>query len=97
MNWTAKKIMHHGQKRIAIYFKSTPEVVERIKKLEGIAWSSTKNLWHVPDTPENRDRFNIALLKELPFEQSAKIEKFRQWLRSKRTPGGCKWTTVASA
>jgi integrase/recombinase XerD len=43
-------------------------------------------VWHLPDTLENRIRFKIAPLENtLPsVEGIAQIEKFKQWMRSKR-------------
>jgi integrase/recombinase XerD len=42
--------------------------------------------WHVPDTEKNRSRFKIIPISySLPSEEGiAQIEKFKQWLRSKR-------------
>ena len=85
MKWTAKKLKHKGQHRIAIYFESTPELNARIRKVEGAKWSATHKVWHVPDTPENRTKFKISgdttLLVTSKLE---KIEKFKQWMRSRR-------------
>jgi integrase/recombinase XerD len=43
-------------------------------------------VWHIPDTEENRVRFKIAPVSySLPStEGMEQIEKFKQWLRSKR-------------
>jgi integrase/recombinase XerD len=43
-------------------------------------------LWHIPDTLENRERFNITPLSHsLPSDEGiVQIEKFKQWMRSKR-------------
>jgi integrase/recombinase XerD len=43
-------------------------------------------LWHIPDTIENRERFNITPLSHsLPSDEAiVQIEKFKQWMRSKR-------------
>jgi integrase/recombinase XerD len=43
-------------------------------------------LWHIPDTIENRERFNITPLSHsLPSAEGiVQIEKFKQWMRSKR-------------
>jgi integrase/recombinase XerD len=86
MNWEAKIITHRGSKRIAVYFEKNAEWIARIKQLEGARWSQTLCVWHLPDTLENRIRFRIAsLASTLPSEEGiAQIEKFKQWLRSKR-------------
>ncbi|HQE35137.1 MAG TPA: site-specific integrase [Flavobacterium alvei] len=86
MNWKAKIITHRGSKRIAVFFEKNAELIARIKKLEGSRWSQTLGVWHLPDTEENRIRFKIApLTHSIPStEGMAQIEKFKQWLRSKR-------------
>ncbi|MGO4772041.1 phage integrase N-terminal SAM-like domain-containing protein, partial [Flavobacterium sp. W22_SRS_FK3] len=86
MNWEAKIITHKKEKRIAVYFEKKPELIARIKKLEDSRWSQTLSVWHLPDTIENRDRFQIvALSSPLPSDEGIEqIEKFIQWLSSKR-------------
>lgn len=86
MNWSAKVISHKGSKRIAVYFEKNAELIARIKQFEGARWSQTLVAWHLPDTEENRERFNIAPLSySLPSAEGiAQIEKFKQFLRSKR-------------
>jgi integrase/recombinase XerD len=86
MNWEAKLITHRGSKRIAVFFEKNVELIARIKKIDGARWSQTMGVWHLPDTEENRIRFRIT-----PFPHSipstegiAQIEKFKQWMRSKR-------------
>ncbi len=94
MKWTAKKIKEQGQKRIAIYFDISAssmtlelaEINERLKKLEGAQWSASRKVWHVPDTPENRERFKVKAENtvSLGADKLEKIEKFKQWMRSRR-------------
>jgi integrase/recombinase XerD len=86
MNWSAKIITHKKEKRIAVYFEKNAELIARIKQLEGARWSQSLVAWHLPDTEENRERFNIAPLSySLPsYEGIAQIEKFKQFIRSKR-------------
>jgi integrase/recombinase XerD len=83
---STKLITHRGESRIAVYFEKNAELIARIKKLEGSRWSQTLGVWHLPDTEENRIRFKIALLSHsIPSSEGmAQIEKFKQWLRSKR-------------
>jgi integrase/recombinase XerD len=86
MNWEAKIITHRGIKRIAVYFEKNAEWIARIKKLEGSRWSQTLGVWHLPDTEENRIRFKLTPLSHsIPSSEGiAQIEKFKQWMRSKR-------------
>jgi integrase/recombinase XerD len=86
MNWEAKIFTHRGSKRIAVYFEKNAELIARIKVVEGSRWSQTLAVWHVPDTEENRIRFRlIPMTHTIPsMEGMEQIEKFKQWLRSKR-------------
>ncbi len=86
MNWSAKIITHKGSKRIAVYFEKNAEWIARIKKIEGARWSQSLIAWHLPDTEENRVKFNLSPHSQsLPsVEGMEQIEKFKQWLRSKR-------------
>lgn len=86
MTWAAKLIKHNSENRIAIYFEKNQDLIARIKQIEGARWSQQKTVWHLPDTLENRTRFNIAPpANSLPSSEGiAQIEKFKQWMRSKR-------------
>jgi integrase/recombinase XerD len=86
MNWSAKIITHKKVKRIAVYFEKNADLIARIKLVEGSRWSQTLVAWHIPDTVENRERFNLLPHSySLPsVEGMEQIEKFKQWLRSKR-------------
>jgi len=86
MNWEAKIITHRGGKRIAVYFEKNAEWIARIKEIDGARWSQTLGVWHLPDTEENRIRFKLMPLSHsIPSSEGiAQIEKFKQWLRSKR-------------
>lgn len=86
MNWSAKIITHKGSKRIAVYFEKNADLIARIKRLDGSRWSRTLGVWHLPDTDVNRERFGLAPHSHsLPStEGMVQIEKFKQWLRSKR-------------
>ena len=86
MIWTAKLIKHRGESRIAVQFEKDATLIKRIKQFEGVRWSQQKKLWHLPDTPENRDHFKIV-----PHENTIpspdgidQLHKFSQWLSSKR-------------
>ena len=86
MTWVAKLIKHNSENRIAVYFEKSQDLIARIKQIEGARWSQQKTVWHLPDTLENRERFKI---KPLSYslaspEGIVQIEKFIQWMRSKR-------------
>jgi site-specific recombinase XerD len=86
MNWSAKIIKHKGSKRIALYFEKNAELIAQIKEIDGARWSRSLTAWHLPDTDENRIRFKLSpRSNSLTSEEGiAQIEKFKQWLRSKR-------------
>lgn len=86
MNWEAKIITHRSTKRIAVYFEKNAEWIARIKEIDGARWSQSLVAWHLPDTEENRIRFKLTPLSHsIPSSEGiAQIEKFKQYLRSKR-------------
>jgi site-specific recombinase XerD len=86
MNWEAKIITHRGTKRIAVYFEKNADLIARIKEIDGARWSQSLVAWHLPDTEENRIRFKLTPLSHsIPSsEDITQIEKFKQYLRSKR-------------
>lgn len=86
MQWEATLKTHRGARRIVIYFDKNDALIARIKQFEGARWSRQLQAWHIPDTEESRIRFRITPLSQsIPSEEGfAQIEKFKQWLRSKR-------------
>lgn len=86
MKWFANLIKHRGESRIAVYFEKNSELITRIKRLEDARWSPSLKAWHIPDTEENRMRFQLNSTHDsLPSHEGLqKIEAFRRWLRSKR-------------
>ena len=86
MKWESKLIKHNGIVRIALVFEKDAELIARVKLIEGSRWSQSMGVWHLPDTEENRIRFKIPLHQQtVPSEEGiASIEKFKQWLLSKR-------------
>ena len=59
MKWNATIVQHDGDSRIAVYFDSNKDSIQRIKKFVGAKWSKTLGAWHLPDTIENRRRFKL--------------------------------------
>src|SRR5690606_35376165 len=82
--YTATRILHKGEKRIAVSFEKNTELIERFKKLEGAKWSASLKTWHLPDTEEYRLKFKLSERRELSTEREQEIEKYIKWLRSKR-------------
>jgi integrase/recombinase XerD len=48
-NIIAEKIVHHGQKRIALRFPYDQELIDHIKKVPETRWSQSITCWHIPD------------------------------------------------
>jgi integrase/recombinase XerD len=86
MKWEAKIIKYKGDTRIAVSFEKKATLIERIKQVEGSRWSQSLRLWHLPDTIDNRIRFQIEtpVNNTLSEEKIEQITKFCQWLLSKR-------------
>ena len=86
MKWESKLIKHKGTVRIALIFEKNAELIARIKTIDGSRWSQSLGVWHVPDSEENRVRFKLKPLSHsIPSEEGIlQIEKFKQWLLSKR-------------
>ena len=57
---------YKGNPVIMIRFDSTLMLVEEVKKIPGRKWSQTHKSWYVPDTPENRSRFELLPPASLP-------------------------------
>ena len=86
MKWEAKIIKYRGESRIGVHFEKDADMIARIKQFAGIRWSQQLKVWHLPDTEENRIHFKLGKASHLlPSEEGViQIEKFKQWLRSKR-------------
>lgn len=84
MKWSAAFITHKKEKRIAVYFDKDPDLIARIKKLEGVRWSATLKAWHLPDKEGYRQQFGLMAQVVLTNEHNAKLTEFERWLKSKR-------------
>ncbi len=86
MKWSAKIIQHRGERRISVSFEKDQELISWIKTFDGSRWSSTRCVWHLPDTESNRLYFNLPLPIDLfPNEDGIKqLIVFKEWMKSKR-------------
>jgi integrase/recombinase XerD len=87
MEFTAELIEHRNKKRIAVWYDHEQELIERFKKLPDAKWSKTLQVWHLPDTAENRARFKIepkSLIPHIALDKIEQIEKFKRYLSTKR-------------
>jgi site-specific recombinase XerD len=46
-----QKINHKGVERIRVNIDYDAELIQKVKSIEGYAWSATKKCWHIPYTP----------------------------------------------
>jgi len=86
MKWNAKSIRYKKEDRIVVFFEKDAQLNDLIKKIAGARWSRTLGAWHLPDTDNNRQQFEVPLKSaSLPSEEGlVAIEQFAAWLRSKR-------------
>ena len=57
MKWKAIIVKHNKGDRIAVYFEKDTALIARIKKPEGVRWSSTLKAWHLSNTEAYRVKF----------------------------------------
>lgn len=86
MKWKASLIRYHHADRIAVAFGNDPELIRNIKLIADARWNPQKKFWHIPDTFENRERFNIAqkVDNEPSLEGKEHLREFIRWLSAKR-------------
>lgn len=80
MKWKAKTIRHLGQNRIAVSFDFIPENLAKIRRFPDSKWSNSLKTWHVPDTFENRQLFE---LNHSPIKKRQENIAFVRWLTSR--------------
>lgn len=85
MRWKAKLIKHRGERRIAMQLLETG-FSNKISLLDGAKWSNSRKLWHLPDTPENRKKYEIdaEIFDSNQFVHQSHYDLFEKWLKSKR-------------
>jgi integrase/recombinase XerD len=87
MSIEVKLITHKNQNRIAVWYENTQELINRFKKLKDAKWSSSLKVWHIPDTKENRLKFNLApevVVSKISFDKIKGIDDFKRYLDTKR-------------
>lgn len=86
MKWEARLLKYNGEDRIGVLFEKSPELIARIRALQGARWSDKLRMWHLPDTEEYRIRFRLTPREaSLPSgEGMLAIQQFTHYLRSKR-------------
>ncbi|WP_320814136.1 site-specific tyrosine recombinase/integron integrase [Flavobacterium sp.] len=84
--FTIKPGKHNNEKVLFILFEKDYELIQRVKKIPGSTWSSSKKVWYVLDTDYHRALFKLEpLAYSQPSEDGIKhLQKFTYWLKSKR-------------
>lgn len=67
---TAKRVVHKGEKRIALVFELDQEIVGFIRRVDGVRWSSTMKCWHMPDTKDSVREMYEVLRGSIYFDYS---------------------------
>jgi len=88
--------LYQGERVILIRFAYDTELIKKVKKIRGIRWSPDLKAWYIPDSDEYRGMLEASFpdfKNETGMQKAeglskddtlAQIEKFTQWLRSKR-------------
>ena len=88
--------LYQGERVIFIRFAYDIELIKKVKKIRGIRWSPHLKAWYIPDSDEYRGMLEASFpdfKNETGMQKAeglskddtlAQIEKFTQWLRSKR-------------
>jgi integrase/recombinase XerD len=87
MSFEAKLITHKNKKRIAVWYPNQQELIVRFRKLDDARWSASLQVWHLPDTTENRLKFDLEPAIRPPhinFDKIQEIENFKKYLNTKR-------------
>lgn len=61
---TYEPIVHKGLARIAVRFAYNAARNKHVAALPGAAWSRSLGCWHIPDTPENRNRCGLPAVED---------------------------------
>jgi integrase/recombinase XerD len=84
MKWEARAIIHHKEKRIAVWFPKDVAAIARIKQQPGAQWSKTLNAWHLPDNAINREKFKIEQELVINPDKITALQDFEKYLKTKR-------------
>lgn len=76
-----KAIEYNGEERIALYFSKNRQIIDAIKKIPGIRYSSSKNCWHFGCTKELYHHFSEAVKDKVRIDNSS----LRKYLEGRKT------------
>lgn len=72
MDIKASKIFHRDETRIGLSFGYNPEIIAKVKSIEGVKWSQTKKLWHLPYSRDSFARLK-AQFPDIVFEKPPQV------------------------
>jgi integrase/recombinase XerD len=67
----SKRVVHKGEKRITLEFEKDDEIINLIRKVDDVRWSSTMRCWHMPDTKDNVGKMYQILKGNAYYDYSA--------------------------
>jgi integrase/recombinase XerD len=73
---TIERLIWKGEKRITIKSLYDPEVIERLRKIEGCRWSTTLGCWHIPDNEHSVLEFSIAMGRSYQVKEKVNTTRF---------------------
>jgi site-specific recombinase XerD len=90
MKVTYELALHRDKEVIFIHFDYDSSLNERVKKLIGVRWSSSKKAWYVLDTPQYRQKFGLKprdegqnVLENIPEINRTPFKKLLETLQLK--------------
>lgn len=72
-----KKITYKGEFRISLDFPYNQEFVQKVKTIEGVNWSNTIHMWHIPYTKESYTQLK-KLFSDIELETTTQEVDTRQ-------------------
>lgn len=57
---SCEPVIHKDQPRLKLQFEYDSELNNQVRAIHGCLWSKTLRCWHIPDTPENREKFGAG-------------------------------------
>ncbi len=83
-SWSAEIVRRRGVLYIAVKIPKNPEIIERIRQLDGIRWDPKERVWLLPDLPWNRERFGLPQEVMLSEWHQQGLKKFEQYITALR-------------
>lgn len=75
---------HREKDVIFIHFEKNLDLIQRVRKLDGVKWSKTKRAWYVLDSVFYREKFKLALTNPIKKEESLNVQSVSQTIIQKQ-------------